>query len=103
MTEEIPMGFGFRRRSGLFGGLVHLNASKHGLGLSLGVPGARVGVNALGKEYFRAGIPGTGLFYNASLSHHHNKVTPLHQRVGFFPAITVLASVVGFLWLIHIS
>jgi hypothetical protein len=86
----------------LFGGLVHVNASKHGLGLSLGVPGARVGVNARGSEYFRAGIPGTGLFYNASMSHRH-KEAPLHQRVGFFPALVVLASVVGFLWLIHIS
>jgi len=95
------MSWGFRKRAGLLGGLVHVNASKHGLGVSLGVPGFRLGHNSRGQDYLRAGVPGTGLFYNASLSRH--KEPPLHQRVGFFPALVVLAFVVGFLWLLHIS
>jgi hypothetical protein len=96
------MGWGFRRRTGLLGGLIHVNASKHGLGLSAGVPGLRVGVNSRGQEYFRGGIPGTGIFYNSILS-HHRKQEPLHQSVGFFTVVIVLALVGGFLWLVKIS
>lgn len=41
---------------------VRLNFSKSTLGLSFGVPGARVSVNSRGEVYTSAGIPGTGLY-----------------------------------------
>jgi len=60
------MGWSFRRSKSF--GLFKLNFSKSGVGLSFGVPGARVGVNAKGKKYLRGGIPGTGLYYQLSLA-----------------------------------
>jgi hypothetical protein len=36
------MAFYVRKSIGLFGGLLHPNLSKHGVGLSLGVPDARL-------------------------------------------------------------
>jgi len=41
---------------------LRLNFSKSGMGLSLGVPGARVSVNTRGDVYASTGIPGTGLY-----------------------------------------
>jgi uncharacterized protein DUF4236 len=65
------MGFGFRKRRGLLGGLLAINLSKSGLGASLGVPGARLGIDSTGHSYFRGALPGTGLFYRARLPHDH--------------------------------
>jgi hypothetical protein len=59
------MGWSMRRRKGLLGGLVNVNFSKSGLGVSVGVKGARIGVNAKGKTYSQVSIPGTGI-YNRS-------------------------------------
>jgi hypothetical protein len=93
------MGWGFRRRTGLLGGLIHVNASKHGLGLSAGVPGLRLGVNAHGQEYLRGGIPHTGIFYNSMLP-HNRKREPLHQAVRFSTTVVMLVFVVVFVWLL---
>jgi hypothetical protein len=41
---------------------VRLNFSKSTMGLSFGVPGARISVNTRGDVYTSAGIPGTGLY-----------------------------------------
>jgi tetratricopeptide (TPR) repeat protein len=41
---------------------LRLNFSKSALGLSFGVPGARVSVNTKGDIYTSAGIPGSGLY-----------------------------------------
>lgn len=41
---------------------LRLNFSKSTLGLSFGVPGARVSINTRGDIYGSAGIPGTGLY-----------------------------------------
>ena len=41
---------------------VRLNFSKSALGLSVGVPGARVSVNTKGQVYSSVGLPGTGLY-----------------------------------------
>lgn len=91
------MAFGFRRR--LSFGPVHLNFSKHGLGASLGVPGLTFGKNARGSDYFRAGIPGTGLFYRSSLSHHQQEPT----RVGFFAVLAALVFAACFVWVMAVS
>jgi hypothetical protein len=55
------MGFFFRKTIKL--GPLHINFSKSGVGVSLGVPGARVGKTATGKTYVSGGAPGTGLGY----------------------------------------
>ena len=59
------MGWSFRRSKSF--GPFRLNFSKSGIGFSFGAPGARIGVNAKGKEYVRGGIPGTGLYYQSTL------------------------------------
>jgi len=63
------MGWGFRRRAGMLGGLLRLNVSKKGLGASVGAPGLRVGMNSLHGAYLRGGVPGTGLSVSESLTH----------------------------------
>lgn len=55
------MSIRFRRSMKIAPG-VRLNFSKSTLGLSFGVPGARVSVNTRGEVYTSAGIPGTGLY-----------------------------------------
>ncbi|HVX90935.1 MAG TPA: DUF4236 domain-containing protein [Candidatus Paceibacterota bacterium] len=53
------MGLRFRKSIKL--GLVKVNLSKSGIGLSTGVRGARIGVNSRGT-YSSVGIPGTGVY-----------------------------------------
>jgi hypothetical protein len=91
------MPFGFRRRLSV--GPFHINASKHGLGASLGIPGFTVGRSARGSDYSRAGIPGTGLFYRSTLSHHQ----PQPTRVGFFAVLAALAFAAFFVWVMTVS
>ena len=55
------MSLRFRRSIKLIPG-VRLNFSKSAIGLSVGVPGARVSINSKGDVYTSAGIPGTGLY-----------------------------------------
>ena len=55
------MSLRFRRSIKLIPG-VRLNFSKSAIGLSVGVPGARISVNTRGDVYTSAGIPGTGLY-----------------------------------------
>lgn len=49
---------GFYVRKSFRMGPVRLNLSKHGLGMSVGVTGARVGVTSEGRAYFHAGRGG---------------------------------------------
>jgi hypothetical protein len=37
--------------------------SKSGIGWSVGVPGLRYGINAIGRRYVSIGIPGTGIYW----------------------------------------
>jgi hypothetical protein len=54
------MGLRFRRSIKILPG-VRLNLSKSGLGISAGPRGLHVGIDARGRKYASAGIPGTGL------------------------------------------
>ncbi|HHX07406.1 MAG TPA: DUF4236 domain-containing protein [Erysipelothrix sp.] len=56
------MGFRFSKRIKLHK-LVNLNLSKGGVGVSVGVPGARFSINSKGRKQASVGIPGTGLSY----------------------------------------
>lgn len=60
------MALRFQRRIKIMPGLT-LVASKHGLGVSVGVPGARVSMTRQGL-YGHAGIPGTGLAFREKLN-----------------------------------
>jgi len=42
---------------------VRLNVGKSGVGVSAGVPGARVGVDSNGRTYSSMGLPGSGVRY----------------------------------------
>jgi len=54
------MGWGFRKSINF--GPLRINASKNGLGYSIGGRGFRVGRDARGRKYRSFSIPGTGIF-----------------------------------------
>jgi hypothetical protein len=55
------MGFYFRKSVKM--GPFRVNFSKSGVGLSVGGRGARVGVDARGRNFTQLTLPGTGLGY----------------------------------------
>ena len=55
------MGFFYRRSLRL--GPFRINLSKSGVGYSIGGRGFRAGVDARGRRYTSASVPGTGLGY----------------------------------------
>lgn len=61
------MGLNFRKSINLGGG-VKLNLSKSGVGISAGVPGARVSKQANGNVRTTFSIPGTGISYTKTKS-----------------------------------
>jgi len=54
------MGWGFRKSINF--GPLRINASKSGLGYSIGGRGLRLGRDARGRQYRSFSIPGTGIF-----------------------------------------
>jgi hypothetical protein len=68
------MGLLFRRSVKILPG-VRLNLSRSGLGVSAGVRGLRVGVDAKGRKYTSAGIPGTGI----STRHYIGRTSAISQ------------------------
>jgi hypothetical protein len=54
------VGFRFQRRIKVFPGLT-INLSKSGVGFSAGVRGLHTGIDAKGRRYTSASLPGTGL------------------------------------------
>lgn len=61
------MGFRYQRSMKLMPG-IRLNFSKSGVGLSLGVPGARISISPRGRVTRRVGLPGTGMSWVSSSS-----------------------------------
>ena len=62
------MGFYLRKSFKL--GPIRFNLSKSGVGVSAGVKGARVGVNARGKKYIHVGCG--GIYYRQTLEDNPN-------------------------------
>lgn len=95
------MGWSIRRRKGLLGGLVNVNVSKNGLGVSVGVKGARVGVNAKGQTYSQVSIPGTGIYnrsYHGNIADHAQQVADVSPRSGPSIGRTILwIVIIGFI------
>ena len=69
------MGWSFRRSLNL--GPLRLNASKSGIGYSVGVRGFRVGKDAKGRKYTASSIPGTGV-YRRDYLQSRGQPTPPH-------------------------
>jgi hypothetical protein len=75
------MGLRFQRRIRIAPG-VRLNLSKSGIGASVGRTGLRLGMDAKRREYFSAGLPGTGWSYRTFFG---RPVTPQTlKKVGYF-------------------
>ena len=55
------MTWQWRKTKSLLGGLLRLNLSKRGAGVSVGVPGFRFSFGADGKRRRTISVPGTGL------------------------------------------
>jgi hypothetical protein len=64
-NRERTVGWSWRKSENL--GPFRINLSSGGIGYSVGGRGFHVGVNARGRKYVSAGLPGTGLRYNSTL------------------------------------
>lgn len=62
-----------------------MNVSARGLGLSMGVPGARVSVNTHGRVTRSVGIPGTGMSYVKTSSVGGGRATTRPSRANALP------------------
>ncbi len=78
------MGLRFRKSIKL--GLVKVNLSKSGIGLSTGIRGARIGMNSRGT-YSSVGIPGTGVYSMSYGSSSTRKTSAATSNAGVAPAI----------------
>jgi tetratricopeptide (TPR) repeat protein len=65
MLPLMPIRF---RKSVKIGGGLRLNVGKTGIGMSLGVPGARYSINSSGRETRSIGLPGTGVGFVSTTS-----------------------------------
>jgi hypothetical protein len=75
------MGFRFQRRIRIFRGLT-LNLSKSGVGISAGVRGFHTGIDAKGRRYTSAGLPGTGISWRK----YHKPAQKHIRNLGVTPA-----------------
>lgn len=97
------MRWRIRRSKGLLGGLVRTNLSKSGIGISVGVKGARIGINSKSQKYSLISIPHTGIYrrdyYPArSTSQKRLAQTPTSVSIFFIAfAVTLMAMFVFFL------
>jgi hypothetical protein len=64
------MGWNFRRSLNL--GPLRVNASKSGLGFSVGARGFRAGKDVKGRKYTQTSIPGTGIYRRDYLENTKN-------------------------------
>ena len=59
---------GLKWRKSMSMGPVRANVSSRGVGWSINLGLCRLGLNAQGRYYFSAGIPGTGLYYTTNIN-----------------------------------
>lgn len=70
------MGWGFRKSINL--GPLRINASKSGLGYSIGGRGFRIGKDARGRNYRALSIPGTGIYNRTYLKKNTVSKSPMY-------------------------
>jgi hypothetical protein len=93
------MGWNFRRSLNL--GPLRLNASKSGIGYSVGVRGFRVGKDAKGRKYTATSIPGAGIYRRDYLQ---NRAQPNPSNTA--PRPNLLQAGTGFhapVWLVYLA
>ena len=54
-------------------GPIHINFTKSGVGISIGVPGARIGRSPAGRTYVSGGLPGSRVNYRKNLGTRKKK------------------------------
>lgn len=86
------MGFYIRKSFRL--GPFRFNLSKSGVGMSAGVKGGRVGVDARGKSYVHFGRG--GIYYRGTLADGE-------RRLVSYPALVILLLLAAGLWLFFAS
>ncbi len=59
---------GLKWRKSMSVGPIRANVSNSGVGWSINLGLCRLGLNAQGRLYFSAGIPGTGLYYTTNVN-----------------------------------
>lgn len=76
------MGWSYRKSVRL--GPFKVNASRSGVGYSVGVPGVKTGVSSRGRRYTTFSVPGTGLSYRTE-----------SPRGGWAGCLSVIVTVIG--------
>ena len=66
---------GLKWRKSMSVGPIRANVSNSGVGWSINLDLCRLGLNAQGRLYFSAGIPGTGLYYTTNVN-NQSKSSP---------------------------
>ena len=86
---------GFYLRKSLKLGPIRLNFSKSGVGVSAGVTGARLGVNAKGKKYVHVGRG--GIYYRQTLADDpqtgSDEANPSGKGVGWVTILVIAIAV----------
>ena len=59
---------GLKWRKSMSMGPIRANVSNSGVGWTINLGLCRLGLNAQGRLYFSAGIPGTGLYYTTNVN-----------------------------------
>jgi len=95
------MGFRFRKSVSI--GPLRVNASKSGLGWSVGVPGARYTKMANGRDRVTASIPGTGISW-VEESKKQQKPLPKEETESgwavFFDILLAILGVIGVVFMV---
>ena len=79
------MAWRFRRSTKI--GPFRFTATKRGFSTSVGVRGARIGLNSKGQVRATGGIPGTGI-YSTEIIGHVGGTSPSHHSAGDAPSDT---------------
>ena len=91
------MGLRFQRRIKLLPG-VRINLAKSGVGLSVGVRGAHIGVTARGQRYTSVGLPGTGLswreYQHKPTARRCDLCSPSHVHIPLLVPIVLLTAAI---------
>lgn len=89
------MGFYLRKSFKL--GPIRLNLSKSGVGISAGVKGARVGVDARGKKYLHVGRG--GIYYRRTLEDGTDDAGSPGSGIGWGTVLIILAVLFVLYWI----
>jgi hypothetical protein len=97
------MGWNLRRSVNV--GPLRLNASKSGIGYSVGVRGFRVGKDAKSRKYVATSIPGTGIYRRDYLQKAPQPIPPspvprpnlIRPGIGFYAPVWLVYVVIALL------